>query len=290
MKIAIVGAGAIGGTLAAWLSRRPDHDLTLCVRTPITQLVVNTPDSRIEAYPTILTDPKTARPVDWVLLCVKNYDVPAAAGWLAGLVGEGTRVAVVQNGVEQVYSVLPYLPGDIVLPVVLDVPAGKGADGVITQNRLGWVAVPDTPSGADFVALFGRTGLNVATDPDWLSTAWGKLCHNCAGAFATLTLQAPGPRWNDRVAAMIRGSVEECLAVARAEGAELEDAVVDRVVEGQRSSQDGGGLNSMAEDRARGRTMEVAARNGVICRLGREHGIPTPVNDLMVTLLEASQP
>ena len=55
----------------------------------------------------------------------------------------------------------------------------------------------------------------------------------------------------------------------------------------RRAPRDAG--NSMLADRRAGRPMEIDARNGVIVRLGRKHGIPAPMNALMVALLEAAQ-
>ena len=78
------------------------------------------------------------------------------------------------------------------------------------------------------------------------------------------------------------------VAVGRAEGATLEDSIPDDIVERtKRGPRDAG--NSMLADRRAGRPMEYDARNGVIVRLGRKHGIAAPMNALMVTLLEAAQ-
>ena len=94
--IALIGPGAIGATVAAWLAQSPDLALTLCVRTPLDRLEIEAPGGLITAQPEMLTDPAEARPVDWVLICTKAYDVAGAAVWLARLVGPGTRVAELQ--------------------------------------------------------------------------------------------------------------------------------------------------------------------------------------------------
>ena len=71
-----------------------------------------------------------------------------------------------------------------------------------------------------------------------------------------------------------RGIVRECLAVGRAEGARLDDAIVEQVVEGARKAPPDS-LNSLIADRMAGRPMEIDARNGAVVRFGRKHGIPT---------------
>src|SRR6185436_20469452 len=96
--IALIGPGAIGATVAAWLAQSPDLSLTLCARTPVARLEIETPGGVITAEPEVLTDPAEAVPVSWVLVCTKAYDAAGAATWLARLVGPETRVAVLQNG------------------------------------------------------------------------------------------------------------------------------------------------------------------------------------------------
>jgi 2-dehydropantoate 2-reductase len=75
--------------------------------------------------------------------------------------------------------------------------------------------------------------------------------------------------------------------VGRAEGADLPSDLPETVVEGYRSGP-ADGVNSLHADRAAGRPMELDARNGVIVRLGARHGIATPVNAMVVALLEAA--
>src|ERR1044071_4741555 len=98
-SIAIVGPGAIGGTVAAWLDQGGRHEVTLCARTPLTDLTIDTPDGMISARPRVITDPAEAVPVDWALVATKTYDASTTTAWLGALLGPDTRVAILQNGV-----------------------------------------------------------------------------------------------------------------------------------------------------------------------------------------------
>jgi 2-dehydropantoate 2-reductase len=101
-------------------------------------------------------------------------------------------------------------------------------------------------------------------------------------------LKPAGIVHHEGVAELMRAIIRECIAVGRAEGAKLEDAIVEELIErAKRGSRTAG--NSMYADRVAGRPMEYDARNGVIVRLGRKHGIAAPMNALMVSLLEAAQ-
>ncbi|HYI48537.1 MAG TPA: 2-dehydropantoate 2-reductase [Allosphingosinicella sp.] len=287
-QIALIGPGAIGATIACWLAQSPDLEVTLCARTPLDRLVVETPDGRIEAGPLVLTDPARARPADWVLICTKTYDAAGAARWLEALAGPATRVAVLQNGVEHVARFAPYLAPERILPAMVDIPAERSAPGRVWQRREGVIRVPEGTDGADFAALFAHTPLKVSTAADFKSVLWRKLAVNCAGAVNGLVLKPHGISRDPDVAALMRGLVEECVAVGRAEGAELDEGTAERVVQGYQASP-ADAVNSLHADRLAGRRCEYDARNGVIVRLGARHGIATPLNALAVTLLRAAE-
>ncbi len=287
-EIAIVGPGAVGGIVAAWLAQNPAFAVTLCARTPLADLEIETPDGVIAAAPRVVLDPAEAGPADWVLVCTKAYDVASTAGWLDRLVGPDTCVAVLQNGVEHRERFAHLLPPERITPCVVDIPANRTAPGRVRQHSHGWIKVPAGDDGERFAALFAPTKIAVTTDPDFRSRMWEKLCLNSAGAIPALTQKATGLAWSPALEVLTRAVVEECAAVARAEGAVIGQHVIDNVVEKAGRANPAGGMNSLEADRFYGRPMEIDARNGVIVRLGRKHGIPTPANAMLVTLLEAS--
>ncbi|MHA6297311.1 2-dehydropantoate 2-reductase [Devosia sp. CAU 1758] len=287
-SIAIVGPGAIGGTLAAWLSQDPRFNISVCARTPLTDLVVETPQGTIRATPTVFTDPSQAGPVDWVMVATKTYSVDSTGPWLERLVGPGTRVAIIQNGVEHVRLFEHLVLVARLVPVMINLPAARTAPGRIVQSRDGIISVPAGRDGEDFAALFGNTAIEAKADADFLSQVWIKLCGNCASIVPALTLRATGPVWNAELEAIVRGLAEECAAVGRAEGAEVPHSVVESTIANMRNMQEGAVGGSIHADRLAGNPMEIDARNGVIVRLGEKHRITTPVNRMLVTLLGAA--
>jgi 2-dehydropantoate 2-reductase len=283
--IAIVGPGAIGGVLAAWLAQDPNNAITVCARTPFDRLEVETPVGTITANPRVITNPGEATPVDWVLVTTKAYDAAGAATWLAGLRHSGTRVVILQNGVEHIERFTPYVPAEVLVPAVIDCPAERTAPGRMQQRGASWIVVPESSSGREFLPLWLRTNFDVQTD-DFTTRAWAKLCINAPGAISAILMKPTGIINIDPIPELTRGIVRECLAVGRAEGAKLGDEIVEAVVEGARRAP-ADSVNSMLADRMAGRQMEIDARNGAIVRFGRKHGIPTPLNEMAVALLIA---
>jgi 2-dehydropantoate 2-reductase len=284
---AIIGPGAIGGILAAWLAQDPDHDVTVCARTPFDRLEVETPTRSIAASPRVVTDPADAEPADWVLVATKAYDAESAARWFPAVRRESTPVVVLQNGVEHVERFAPFVTVEHLVPAVIDCPAERTAPGRMRQRGPSWIVVPDTELGRAFVPLFARTNFDVSTG-DFRTRAWAKLCINAPGAISAILLKPTGVIQVEPIAELTRGIVRECIAVGRAEGALLDDAIVEAVVEGARRAPPDS-LNSLIGDRMAGRPMEIDARNGAVVRYGRKHGIPTPLNAMAVALLVAAQ-
>jgi 2-dehydropantoate 2-reductase len=286
--IALIGPGAIGATVAAWLAQSPELALTLCARTPLDRLEIETPGGVIGAAPEILTDPADARPADWVLICTKAYDVAGAAAWLARLVGPETRVAVLQNGVEHVARFAPYLPVARIVPAVVDISGERSAPGRVLQRKNGNILVPAGPDGEAFAALFARTPIEVRTTQDFTTALFRKLTVNCAGGVCGIVNKPNGVARDPAIAEFMLALAEECVAVGRAEGAKLADDLAASVVRGYQTTAPES-INSLHADRMAGRPMEIDARHGVIVRLGEKHNIATPMNRLAVTLLTASQ-
>lgn len=272
--------------IAAWLEKTGRHEVTLCARRLLGELHVETPHGPLVSRPQVLVDPQQAAPVDWVLVATKAYDAAGAATWLNGLAAKGAPVAILQNGVEHRERFAPYLPAEQMVPVMVDCPAERTDPTHIRQRGVAKMVVADDARGREFVALFAGTPVEVSTTPDFKSTVWRKLCINSAGVINALLLQPARATQDEKLAELLCAMVRECMAVGRAEGAVFEEGLPEKLLAAQRSAPPDA-MNSIHADRAAGRPMELDARNGVIVRLGRKHGIPTPYNDMAVALLAA---
>ncbi len=284
-KIAVIGPGAIGGIMAGWLGRTGAHEVIVCSRRPLTEFTLETPKETFVARPTVLTDPLTAPAVDWVLVTTKAYDAEATAVWLQRLAAKGASVAVLQNGVEHRERFAPYVPIERILPILVYCPAERPEPTRMLQRRAARLVVQDDPRGRDFASLFAGTAVKVDTTPDITTALWEKLVLNAGGALTAILLQPNGAFHDARIGELATAIMRECVAVGRAEGAVLDDAMMERCIEVYKK-EPRDGLNSLHADRLAGRPMESDARNGAIVRLGRKHGIPTPYNHMATLLLD----
>ncbi|MEO0034530.1 MAG: hypothetical protein RLZZ501_553 [Pseudomonadota bacterium] len=287
--IALVGPGAIGTTIAAALhevGRTP----TICGRSPRPSLCLRFDGGAILVPGPVRTDPAAIGPkAELVFVAVKATQIEAAAPWLAALCDARTVVCVLQNGVEQTRRIAPYLPGCPVLPAVVWFPAQREADGSVRLRGKPRLTLPRTPmTGVVLAALQGtRCAVEVAEAADFTSLAWRKLLQNAVAGLMVLAGRRAGMFSRPDIAGLALAYLRECLAVARAEGAVLDDEVVSEILaQFQAFPADMG--TSILADRQAGRPLEWDIRNGVVQRYGRCHGLPTPISDLIVPLLAAA--
>lgn len=235
----------------------------------------------------VLTDPTViTRPVDLVFVAVKTTQNADSAGWLRALCDENTVVCALQNGVEQKAQLAPLVNGATVLPSVVWFPAQREPDASVWLRAKPRLTLPDVPQAQRVVETLRGTRCDVEPSTDFTTVAWRKLLQNAVAGLMVLANRRAGMFRREDISELALAYLREGLAVARAEGAKLDDAVAEEIlVNFQRAPEDLG--TSILADRQAERPMEWDIRNGVIQRYGRRHGIAVPISDVVVPLLAA---
>jgi 2-dehydropantoate 2-reductase len=287
VSIAVVGPGAIGSTVAACL-HQAGHTPLVCGRTARDHLDVR-PDpgvltgERIVVPTRVNTDPGEVRqPVELVLFAVKATQIDKASAWLAALCDQDTIVCVLQNGVEQVELVQPHCTVSTVVPAVVWCPAETQPGGWVRLRGQPELTLP-TASGP-VAAILAAAGWKISVTDDFVTAAWHKLLTNAVSGLMVLAMRRSGMFRRDDVLRLSRIYLEECLAVARAEGANLGDDVITQILTRLRNAPPDA-ATSMLGDREAHKPLEWDIRNGVILRKARKHGLPAPVSEVIVPLL-----
>lgn len=298
-RIAIVGVGAIGGVMASALLEGVGIELTLHTRQPFERLRLEAHDNGEntlrEHRVSVFSDPEhygaAARP-RWVLLATKAHQSAGAAPWLARLCGDHTTVAVLQNGVEHVERVAPLAGQARVLPAIVDCPATRVGPGHTICYRPPTIILPRGANGdsQELAEVLGNAGIAVEIADDFVTALWRKLCVNVvSGAIPALCDQPRRVFRRPDIELLCRQLIAECMAVGRAEGATLDDGLPDRIMATMQAGNPSS-LTSMLVDRRAGKALESNARNGAVARIGARHGIATPLNKAVNTLLAAINP
>jgi 2-dehydropantoate 2-reductase len=288
MRFVVYGAGAVGGVIGARLFQQ-GHDVTLIARGAHYEAVrdrglhLDTPDESVTLPIPVADRPAavTFRPGDVVLLAMKTQDTWAALTELSAVAPPEVVVASAQNGVENERLALRLFPH--VYGVCVLLPAAFLEPGVVEAYmapKTGSLDVGRYPEGVDettesLAAAFAGARFESVARPDVMRFKYGKLLTNLGNAVEAVI--GPG----EQGAEVARLAREEGAACLRAAGIDAPAGVslLSRIqpIHGHERL---GGSSFQSLRRGTG-TIEADYLNGEIVLLGREHGVPTPVNELL---------
>ena len=283
-RVAVVGAGAVGGFFAAKLQEAGSL-VTLCVRTPIERLVLEQAGKRREAPVWIVTDPADQDAVEWVFVATKAQDTAGAEPWLRRLCGSDTTVVILQNGIDQAERVEPLAPASLILPAVVYCGAERVSPGIIVHHQSSRLIIPQGEAGARLAHLLSGTGVEVVQTPDFLTASWRKLLVNvAANPITTLTMRRIGVLREPDVNDLAQKLLAEAVAVGASAGARLTLEDARSILEAQCRYNETAGT-SMLYDRLAGRPLEHEYITGAVVRAADRHGVAVPLNRALLALL-----
>tara|TARA_R110002124_G_scaffold68973_1_gene186213 strand:- start:7169 stop:8056 length:888 start_codon:yes stop_codon:yes gene_type:complete len=288
-RIAVLGAGAVGGFVGARLALS-GHAVTLIGRPALVQGVtaqgmrLDMDGQTLRAPVTVTTDPAAVTGCDWVLIAVKSGDTETAAQAVAPHLSAGTTVLSLQNGIGNLPILTRTLPGPV-LPALVYVAVSQIAPGHVQHKGGGRIVIGNGPNAPAAALLFSNAGFQTEISDQAELALWIKLTVNCTlNAVSALTGQPYGRILAQPGAeATLRAITAECRAVARASGIPLPDDIAEQALALTRSMPDQ--CSSTAQDLAAGKPTEIAHINGEIARRGAALGIPTPLNTALATLV-----
>ena len=222
---------------------------------------------------------------DVVLFCVKSTDSEATARQLKPLLKPGAVVLSLQNGVENADIVRGVLQ-NTVIPAVVYVATEMAGPGHLLHHGRGELVIGESAASAAIVDDFARAGVPVQVDPNVMGALWAKLIVNCAYNAMSAIAQKPYGELVTVVGIpeLMNVVVDECVAVARADGIAVPGDPYEAVrrIAGSMAGQ----YSSTAQDVARGKPNEIDYLNGYVVRRGHAHGIATPVNQTLLSLVK----
>jgi 2-dehydropantoate 2-reductase len=290
MKVAVMGAGAVGCYYGAMLARA-GHEVVLIGR-PAHVEAVRARGLRLEAQSfdehvplAASTEPDAVRGADLVLFCVKSTDTEAAAAQIAPHLAPGALVLTLQNGVDNDERARSVLRDHEVAAAVVYVATGMAGPGHVKHNGRGELVIAPSARGEEVAQALRAAGVPTEISGNVRGALWAKLVLNCAyNALSAITQLPYGVLVrNEGLPGVLRDVVAECLAVARAEGVTI-PGDIDAAVAGIARTMPAQ-FSSTAQDLARGKRSEIDHLNGFVLRRGEALGVPVPANRLLWTLV-----
>ena len=287
MRIIVLGAGAIGSVYGARLSKF--HDVTLIggashvAAIQRDGLVMQGHVSGTLALPAFTTVP-SIQPGTLILLTTKVNNNVAAVRPIVDRLPENVTIVCVQNGL---YSedLVKDLVGDraLVLRAITQVGGILVKPGVVDNTVAGYTLLESHAQSPAIAAVLTEAGLDGRIIPDIKKEMWRKAIFNCVINPTTALLESEvGAIVDPQLNSLKQQIIEECVAVAKADGVTLDEdfvATIDRLFAGART------IASMRQDLMKGRKTEIDHMNGAVADLGAKYGIPCPVNAALATMI-----
>jgi 2-dehydropantoate 2-reductase len=291
MEIIVLGAGAIGSLYGAKLAAT--NDVTLIGR-PEHVAAINAHGLRIEGLESQIVRVRAATAIDklgenaLVLLTTKVPDSAAAAASLAPLVRGDTTILSLQNGLGSEDIVRGALDGlGVVLRGFTQFGGVFKEPGVIEFLVRGYTVIEQHDRSAEIARVLSAANLDCRVSPDIRRDVWYKLIVNCVVNPITAIMGCEvGGIANPQLLPLKRLVIEECLAVAAAQGITFDCDFVREIDDFFRPSHN---LSSTQQDLRRGRQTEIDYLNAAVVSLGRQHNLACPVNAALTAIIKAME-
>jgi len=297
MRIAVYGAGGVGGYFGGRLARagaevhfiaRGAHLQALRER----GLRVRSVKGDFQAQVPTTDDPAEVGPCDVVLFCVKTFDTDAAAARLGPLVGEDTAVVSLQNGVENEEKLARAVGEDHVMGGAAFIFAGITEPGVIVHTggpasiTIGELDGHVSHRAQRLLACCERAGFEAELSASIKTVLWGKLAFICAQAGTTAAVRLPigEIRTVDVTWEAFRRLVAEVCAVAEADGNPVPPAAQQRALALAQAIEPDS-FSSLHDDLVAGRHMELEGLHGFVVRRAEKHGLAVPTTQAIYAIL-----
>lgn len=300
MKIAILGAGGIGGYLAAKLTGAGTPVALIArgahldaIRAGGLRLIE--PEGTQVARPEVLTDdPRAVGPADAVVVTVKGHQLTAALDQIAPAVGPGTLVVTVQNGVDAPDMAARAFGRERVAICVARILCNITAPGELTRygtaRSFTIGALDGRQQGAGvgrLRAVLAAAGVDVPDCDDVRADLWTKfMMFNAASSItAGARVRVATLRETPELAALAQRLIRETWEVARAEGIALPERLRDDVWAMIRDKMPAEARTSTAHDLDHGRALEIDHICGSVARRGRALGVDVTASETVAALL-----
>lgn len=298
MKVCVVGAGGVGGLLAAVL-RRAGVDVSLLVTerhlTAIRRngLALIAPSGRFSVEIQAELDPRAIGACDVVIVTTKMWAVEALAPTLQPLLGENTAIIPLQNGIDAPGVLAKALGWEHVVYGSASMNAAIEEPGVIRQKNPNYAITVAEAKGVESARLlkvkeiFGAAGVSVEIGTDGPALLWDKFIGLVANSSLCALLRSPMGvvQQYDECWSLYSAVFNEAVAAGRAVGISIPAQKAEARLTRARTSPPMV-MPSMAVDVVAGNRLEYPWLGGRVRELGREHGVATPANDFISAALK----
>jgi 2-dehydropantoate 2-reductase len=298
VRIAVIGAGGVGGYYGGLLARQ-GHEVTFLARGAHLEAIRRNGLQIKSVHGDFIVSPAQATdnlahigPVDLILFCVKAYDTERAAQAIKPIIGDHTLILSLQNGIDAAERIGKVVGLEHLLGGATWISSAIQAPGVINQvsqhRRIvfGPLNGSITPDHQSIFEVFQQAGIDVNLSENITNVLWTKFVFISAISSLGALTRLPIGEYRDvpETRLMMRSMMGEVAAVARSQGVDLDADIVEKS-QAFIDAFDPRIKASMQLDVEAGRVFELESLVGVISRMGHAASLPTPTADMVYAAL-----
>lgn len=299
MKIAVIGTGAVGGYYGAKLVQA-GHDVTFITTEKSSEIIkekglyVKSVNGDIDIKnPKVSSAIEAIKDTDIILLCTKSYHTEEIAKNIKEKVNENAIVISLQNGVENEQILASFLGKERVIGSSIFIFSESPKAGYLVHSGSGTIILGElngetTDRIQNLEKMFNEADIPAKISTNIIRDLWKKLFVNAAynGFTAIIGDSLKDIQKIPEAKQAYYNILKECQMVANAEGMEIEDSEVDKIIE--RFNQDNfmNVKSSTLQDIEKGKPVEIDAIQGAVIRIAKKHGLKAPLNNLIYSLIK----
>jgi len=294
MKIAVMGAGAIGSYVGALLAKA-GHSVTLVARPLHVDAIKKRGGLLVESENLngvvaldATTEPSGVSDAELVLFSVKSADTETAGRSMVPFLSPHATILCLQNGVDNAERLSEAIARQTVAAVVYIATQMTGP-GQVHHHGRNELVIGISPTSEHIAALLTGAGIPTTVSESVAASLWQKLVLNCAYNALSAVAQLPYRRLFEvsDTQEVIGNVVNECVAVAGALKIQLPPDMNDKALAIAKLIPEQ--YSSTAQDLARKKPTEIDYLNGYVVRKGRELGVPTPTNLVLYAMVKLQE-
>ncbi|MEO8021021.1 2-dehydropantoate 2-reductase [Polaromonas sp.] len=291
LRVAVMGAGAVGSYYGGMLART-GHDVALIARPQHVAAIkrdgLHMETRSFDEYVRLAasSEPAAVQDADLVLFCVKSTDTESAGALIRPYLAPSALVLCLQNGVDNADRLRTVLPQHALAAAVVYVATEMAGPGHVKHHGRGELVIEPSPASQTVAQALIAAGVPTEISDNVRGALWAKLILNCAYNAVSAITQLPYGKTvaGEGVQDLMRDVVAECLAVAEAEGVQVQGDMhlaVDKLAASMPSQ-----FSSTAQDLARGKRSEIDYLNGLIVKRGEALDVAVPANRVLWALVK----
>jgi len=284
-RIGIFGVGCIGSIIAKYLHLSDLISIYYFNRSQKSQIKISHKNHRFSLNIQIQKLQEFDDKLDWLIVCLKEYDLQNAFPDIRKLIHSEIKIAVFRNGLDLKNGFSKFIPAKQILETIIDCPAQGNTKSQIIQFNHPKITLPKITLAKQFSSLFTESEIQFNFTEQWKTDQWRKLIESSSiGAIQAVTRRTCSIFKDEKMVEIYRQLVSEAIVIAKIDGAKISNNFEQELIHKLETYPEEKG-SSMLLDVINLKPIELNAKIGAIVKRANEFDHQVQVTEIFYHLL-----